>query len=539
MAAVVLMVSMVPFSSALAAERPAVSDQIGAIGAVTSTTDTQTENIKYGENLKITGAGNEPGGIYLRWQPEDSADGYLICRRNAGNDETWEKLAVIGSGGTCYYVDKDSLTSGVTYVYDIRPFYTDSAPTDTELKHQETRAVMRMEAPASVKETMKPWTRTIVRRVRVKKTVTKKYRTKKGKIKKKKTYVYVWKKKKIILKYNDIDVNWTAVSGASKYKVQYCSSRYFRGKVYTVEGNMTSLHISGWPGEKACYIRVRAKSSGGISRWAYSTEMSRDITSTVSYVLNSKKNAFLDLRKDAGQKMHGYDTIQGACIRKNILYTILWKKSGSKKYAKIVTWDLDTRKKKAVSAPLPLYHGNSMTFDTGTDTLVIACCDTKADTLVKVDASTLKIKGSVRIKLSDSIYGITDKILDKYKGISAVTYNKSRNMYAAKLKNQDVILVLDSSFKPVRCFSIDIPDGHVGQSMFCTDDSVTLLMSNSNILVNYDWYGNYISSISLKKGCELESAGFYDGKLFGIAYQSYRSNNRFMRAGWAYRIDRT
>ncbi|MGN0708726.1 MAG: hypothetical protein ACI4LM_00630 [Anaerovoracaceae bacterium] len=494
----------------------------------------------YGENIRIEHCGNTPDGIYMSWKPAKDADGYVICRRNGGDAGSWTQTAVLESGDSLYYEDKTDLASGKKYVYDIRPYYLSSDDKRSSIRHSgRTRVITRVERPV-LTENITEREEKQTKRVKVKKTVTETVVNEDGEEEEVEKTVYVWEDQEVTVRLRDITASWQPVPGADKYIVEYSDSRYFKGERHTTAVTGTSFQITGQPYDTPCYIRVRAADGSVRSQWSYNDSASGDVTSVVSYVWDSRKKYFLDLRKAAGQKMGGYDTTQAGCIRGSRLYTVLWKKSGSKKYGRIAMWDLNKRKLIRVSKPLRLCHGNGMTYDSKTKTLVVCCYDRgRSKVLMKVDASTLRQKGSVEVELPYGLYGASDRTVDKYCGISGIAYDSSRNQYVVKLKKQNAAVVLDSSFRPLRYMKISVPKGYVPQDVFCTSDGFSLTMTGPNIIVNYDWYGNYRSTVRLNRGCELESADFFNGRLYGIAYQSYYRKKRFTRSGWVYLINRT
>lgn len=124
----------------------------------------------------------------------------------------------------------------------------------------------------------------------------------------------------------------------------------------------------------------------------------------------------------------------------------------------------------------------------------------------------------------------TNGLLENFKGGSAITYNEKRNCYAIGSH----LYILDANFNlqklNTRDRNLDGSAGYTNQGM-CSDDSyIYFNMSppgegvpfaeRDNLIVVYDWDGNYVTTITINDNNESESLFFVDGDLY-ISYNVF------------------
>ena len=188
------------------------------------------------------------------------------------------------------------------------------------------------------------------------------------------------------------------------------------------------------PGGRYTYRVDTDVSSGEVSAVVINSK-----TAKLSMV--SKGGKRFDVRIAAGQPMYGYDTVQGACSYKGYAYFALYNRK--KERIKIAKVNLGTMKVVKVSKPLKSRcHGNTLTYNPRTNR-IIACCGKGGKTKIAViNASTLKQSYTKSFKISSRFIG------GKYKGVSALAYNREKDIYVMKLSgNENKIVLLDRNFK--------------------------------------------------------------------------------------------
>lgn len=116
-----------------------------------------------------------------------------------------------------------------------------------------------------------------------------------------------------------------------------------------------------------------------------------------------------------------------------------------------------------------------------------------------------------------------------------------KKKYVARIKNSRNFVVLSKSFVVERYISVSKRLWQLKQSMICTNDLIIDLQSANggryNILVLYDWAGNYISTVRMDKKYEAEDIFEYNGNLYGQVYHSYMKKHKFKRCNYLFRAE--
>lgn len=195
-----------------------------------------------------------------------------------------------------------------------------------------------------------------------------------------------------------------------------------------------------------------------------------------------------------------YNVGQGACSDGTYAYFVL-RNSGDTGSV-VVKHRLDDGSFVAVSEPLKLGHGNDMTFDTKNNRLVIAHGQSEGKILTLVDPETLTL--------------IRD--IDIPKGSGAITYSVAKDRYAIS-QGGSTLHILDGDFKWIVSYSRTDKTGYTAQGMGSDEDYIYFPMSGSsdNVLVVYDWEGNYITTITVPVNHESESMFWVNGRYY-VAY---------------------
>lgn len=171
------------------------------------------------------------------------------------------------------------------------------------------------------------------------------------------------------------------------------------------------------------------------------------ITGYSSMELLVKNGETFDLRTAAGQKLYGYDTLQGACANSGFFYYTLFNRNKNK--CRIVKAELATLNVVMVSKPLPVYHANNLTFNTRRNLLLATCCQVKGKRAVFIDPETLTVVSKKNIKLKAS-KTIPKSVVRKYKGFTAIAYNEKYDCYVGRLRGNNNVILFDGNLKPVR-----------------------------------------------------------------------------------------
>ena len=195
---------------------------------------------------------------------------------------------------------------------------------------------------------------------------------------------------------------------------------------------------------------------------------------------------------------------QGACSDDTYAYFIL--KGSADGEAVITKHDLKRGYVVKRSEPIYVFHGNDMTYDSARNLLYIVHGSSEGKILTTVDPETLEVVSqSVSIK----------------KGAGAITYSPERDMFAIS-QGGKTLHFLDSELKVTKSLTREVLD-YTAQGMGSDEDFIYFPMSpkgdnKDNILVVYDWSGNYVTTIHLDTDRESESMFVVDGEYYVSFY---------------------
>lgn len=165
-----------------------------------------------------------------------------------------------------------------------------------------------------------------------------------------------------------------------------------------------------------------------------------------SMSLVTKGNNAFDFRAEAGQKLYGYDTLQGACANAGFAYLTLYNRNVEK--CIIVKVKLSTREVIRVSYPLPVYHANCLTYNTKKNLILATCTRVKGKRAVFIDPETLKVVSRKDIKLTKKVKKLPGSVRRSYKGFTAIAYNEKKDCYVGRLRGNNNVIIFDGNLKP-------------------------------------------------------------------------------------------
>lgn len=169
---------------------------------------------------------------------------------------------------------------------------------------------------------------------------------------------------------------------------------------------------------------------------------------TASMTLITQNGEAFDFRAAAGQKLYGYDTLQGACANGGFAYLTLYNRLVEN--CKIVKVNLATLKVVKVSDALPVYHANNLTYNTRKNLILATCCRIKGKRAVFIDPVSLKVVSVRDIKLTKKVKNLPKSVRRKYKGFTAIAYNAKKNCYVGRLRGNNNVIIFNGNLKPVR-----------------------------------------------------------------------------------------
>ena len=250
------------------------------------------------------------------------------------------------------------------------------------------------------------------------------------------------------------------------------------------------------------------------------------VTGSIKYL--KKDGEKLDLRSISGEAVGEYDTVQGGASDGKYIYYVLFNRNTDR--FKVAKMDPSTGQMVKKTDYIMDGHGNDMTYVKDTDELVIVHYTKKPMYLTILDAQTLKMKRSVKVKIPAKLEGATKKQLKAIKGFNAIAYNPSKKEFCAQIIGGSDQLMLDKDLKPIKYIVPDKIYDNTNQGIFAYGDDLiraesaggTTKFKKFNIYTIYDWETGKLKKIAnMKKGYEVENMFKIGKKYYSIFYTSY------------------
>ena len=206
------------------------------------------------------------------------------------------------------------------------------------------------------------------------------------------------------------------------------------------------------------------------------------------------------------QYRDAYHVMQGAATDGKYIYQIFWKRNKTK--CLILKINAKTNKKKALSAPLKLYHGNDLAYDPVSKMLYVVYSDQQPFLVTIVDPKTLTIKGTLTVRIPSKLIGAAKSQIKALTGLVAITHNPTRKQFAMRITGKNDFLILDEAFRPQQYVTASRTPALRRQSMDCDDQYIYMCMDKAgsyNLIAVYDWTGRFISSYRIALPYEIES----------------------------------
>jgi len=157
----------------------------------------------------------------------------------------------------------------------------------------------------------------------------------------------------------------------------------------------------------------------------------------------------------------------------------------------ICKYSLKTQKLVKTSEPIHLFHGNDMTYNSKTGLLYVSHGSSEGKILTSVDPETLE-----PVELTINIE----------KASGAISYCASRDQYAIG-RGGKLLHFFDGELNLLASYDRTDSTGFTSQGVGTDDTYVYFPMSSSgaNLIVAYDWDGNYVGEYLINFGMESES----------------------------------
>ena len=228
-----------------------------------------------------------------------------------------------------------------------------------------------------------------------------------------------------------------------------------------------------------------------------------------------------------------YHVLQGTGTDGKYVYLNYWKKNSTK--CVMMKLNAKTLKKVKVSKPLNIHHGNDIAYNPNTGLLYVVYSDKDPFQITMVNPKTLTICGRRNVMLPQTLEGATDEELKAVMGLVGITYNKTRNQYAMRVSGLCDYIVFDANFNALRYVHAKAPKANLRRQSLDSDDNYVYLVLDKagyyNLIMVYDWYGNYKYRIKIPLSFEMEGMYHYRNKLYGAFY------NKYGPSGYIYRLN--
>ena len=188
---------------------------------------------------------------------------------------------------------------------------------------------------------------------------------------------------------------------------------------------------------------------------------------------------------------------QGATGDGNSFYFAL--KNSNDTSTKIFKYDISSLKSIGQTVAFNGGHSNDLTYNFQSNCLYLAHGKNQGTTLTIISCDNMEVVKDITIPV----------------GAGAITYNSSKKMYAVS-QGGTSLHFLDESFQLLESFTREPYTGYTAQGMGSDDSYIYFPMSgtNDNIIVVYDWSGEYVTTLTLNTASESETLFYTNGKYY-------------------------
>lgn len=210
------------------------------------------------------------------------------------------------------------------------------------------------------------------------------------------------------------------------------------------------------------------------------------------------------IKNDRHLKAHGaFNAAQGAATDGTYFYNVLKKNDNGHETDIIVKSKVSDFSQVKVSEELRLDHANDMTYDSKRNLLVIP--NMLGKIITRIDPETLTVHSVVDAPLPGTPW--------------AIAYNATRDCYVVAAGGR--LCITDENFVPKTSFpTVSSSKPQVGQGMDADDHFIYMPLSPSsegnkyNVVMVYDWDGNFVREIPLEVTIESETILHYEDNYY-------------------------
>lgn len=266
-----------------------------------------------------------------------------------------------------------------------------------------------------------------------------------------------------------------------------------------------------------------------------------------SYV--KKSGTAINLRKMLGEGHTGYSVVQGSCTDGKYAYYMMVSSANQK--GRVLKVKLSNKKVVGKSDVIDVNHGNGMCYDSKRDRLVVVTYYSSRKRLVFIDAKTLELQKTAKVKFkyydeeNDEKYDdLTVNAADRKRGLTAIAYNARYDVYLAmESAYHDIIIYNAETLQAIgkACTKVNAKYPGMWQSMDADDQYVYYVLSkyNSkqpyNIIICLDWHSENLEPVRTGEKKFIEEA-WYCGKQTTVSKRT-GTPSRVIRVNTPYEIE--
>ena len=330
-----------------------------------------------------------------------------------------------------------------------------------------------------------------------------------------------------------LTLKWNAQKACDGYQIQYCRNiLYYKTSRKNIRGGAVSSTTLNCPNtSQRYYTRIRGtRTYGGktyYTRWVPVNTGNKPSTASIQTIV--KNGRFLDVQKQGGLALRGYDILQGTCTDGRNLYMAFEKRNGDesgKKRAmiKIVRLRLSDFKITGISPTGQILgHANDITYNPYKNQLVVTGAKVNDPYVRTVSPQTLKRTAAHRIRLGSSF--------SEVEAFNAIDFDSKTRTYMLRSRMfEGWCFRLDQNFKvqsAVRCYPM-YPKRHIQGSTYIAGLYMVpqswYQSTKQNTITIYNKDGKRMQNIIVKMSGEIESIFFAQGQFYGTVYK--RINNQ-------------
>lgn len=256
-------------------------------------------------------------------------------------------------------------------------------------------------------------------------------------------------------------------------------------KEFLIEADGDSLYLCAWNAENE-YILSYMFLGETLGCQLYTDELDESVLSFEDYKFKfttaydgSGKFTSMCTKVAHYPVQNEFNILQGGCTDGEYIYLVMQDQTNYSGNCVILKVDPSNWEVLQISDPLPLDHGNSITYLPDSNELLVANLDPDPMLVSWVNASTLKYIKTEKISYS----------------VSSLAWSQARQQFAGAGSSK-VMLMIDKNLDIVKSFN-GLASNYTNQGYVVDDDYVYIVSNSGNAIHVCDWEGHWIETIDI------------------------------------------